>query len=86
MCFGSGTRKSNIKLENHKFAISVLEFLERSILKYNGKIESRTTVQHVTQDDLDTPETKTRIDEFNVNIAERLNDDNFKLKEGIMII
>ena len=52
------------------------------ILKYNGEIESRTTVQHVTQDDLDTPETKIRIDVFNKKVAERLNDDIFKLKEG----
>ena len=27
-----------------------------------------------------------RIDTFNVNVAERLNDDNFKLKEGEAII
>ena len=56
------------------------------ILKYNGKIESRTTVQHVTQDDLNTPETKTHINKFNVDVVERLNDDNFKLKEGKTII
>ena len=56
------------------------------ILKYNWEIESRTTVQHVTQDDLNTPESKTRIDKFNVNVAKRLNNDNFKLKEGEAII
>ena len=39
------------------------------------------TVQLVTQDDLDTPETKARIHEFNLNVAERLNDDNLQLKE-----
>ena len=40
------------------------------ILKSNGQIESRTTVQHVTQDDLDKPETKARIDEFNTAVTE----------------
>ena len=40
------------------------------IFKYNGNIESRMTVQHDTQDDLDTPKTKTRIDEFDVDVAE----------------
>ena len=35
---------------------------------------------------MNTPETKTRIDEFNENVAERLHDDNFKLKEGEAII
>ena len=35
---------------------------------------------------MDTPETKTRIDDFNVNVAERWNDDNFKLKAGEAII
>ena len=35
---------------------------------------------------MDTPETKTRRNEFNVNVTERLNDDNFKLKEGEGII
>ena len=44
------------------------------------------TVQHDTQDDLDTPKTKTRIDEFDVDVAEWLNDDSFKLKEGEAII
>ena len=28
------------------------------VLKSNGKIESRTTVQHITQDDLEQPGTK----------------------------
>ena len=56
------------------------------ILKYNGEIESRTTVQHVTQGDLAKPETKARIDEFNEAVTERLKDDNFKLKEGKAII
>ena len=56
------------------------------ILKHNGSIESRTTVQHVTQDDFDKPETKARIDKFNEDVVERLNDDNFKLKEGEAII
>ena len=55
-------------------------------LKSNGEIESRTTVQHVTQDDLDKPETKACIDEFNKAITERLKDDNSKLKEGEAII
>ena len=56
------------------------------ILKYNWEIESRTTVQHVTQDVLDTPVTKTSIDTFNVNVAEQLNNDNFKLKEKEVVI
>ena len=56
------------------------------ILKHNGSIESRTTVQHITQDGLDKPETKAGIDKFNEDVAERLNDDKFKLKEGEAII
>ena len=56
------------------------------ILKHNGEIELKTTVQHITQDDLDTPETKTCIDKCNVDVAERLNDNSFKLKEGRAII
>ena len=56
------------------------------ILKHNGSIESRTTVQHVTQDDFDKPETKARIDKFNEDVVVRLNDTNFKLPEGEAII
>ena len=40
------------------------------ILKSNGKIESRTTVQHVTRDDLEQPGTKDRIDSFNTALTE----------------
>ena len=55
-------------------------------LKLNGSIKSRTTVQHVTQDDLDKPETKVHIDKFNEDVAERLKDDNCKLPQGEAII
>ena len=56
------------------------------ILKSKRKIESRTTVQHVTQDDLGQPETKDRLDESNKAVTDRLKDDNFKLEEGEAII
>ena len=40
------------------------------ILKSNGKVESRTTVQHVTRDDLEQPGTKAQIDSFNTALTE----------------
>ena len=56
------------------------------MIKSNEKIESRTTVQHVTQDDLGQPATKVCIDTFNKAVTERLNDNNFRLIEGEAII
>ena len=52
------------------------------ILKVNGKVESRTTVQHVTQDDYDQPGMKERIQRFDDDLIVRLKDDNFTLSEG----
>ena len=56
------------------------------IFKSKEKIESRTTVQHVTQDDLGQPETNAEIDMFNTALTEQLKDDNSKLAEGEDII
>ena len=52
------------------------------ILKFNGKVESRTTVQHVTQDDYALPGAKECIQRFDDNLIECLKDDNFTLSEG----
>ena len=56
------------------------------VLKFNESIESRTTVQYVTQDDLELPGTKEHMQLFDTTLIERLNDDNFKLKEGKTLI
>ena len=52
------------------------------ILEVNGCVESRTTVQHVTQDDYDQPGMKERIQRFDDDFIVRLKDDNFTLGVG----
>ena len=46
------------------------------VIKANGQIESRTTVQHVTKDDLSTPGIKEQIDTFDKSLNEKVNDEN----------
>ena len=52
------------------------------VIKANGQIESRTTVQHVTEDDLNTPGIKEQIDAFDKSLNEKVNDENFLLPQG----
>ena len=52
------------------------------VIKKNGYIEARTTVQHVTDDDAAQPETKSLIEEFDIELNKRLDDTNFQLKDG----
>ena len=47
------------------------------VLKENGHVLARTTVQHVTDDDLRTDSIRQRITEYDERINERLNDQNF---------
>ena len=47
------------------------------ILKSNGQVLARTTVQHVTDDDLRTDATKEKILQFDREVNERLDDTNF---------
>ena len=55
------------------------------VLKANGQILARSTVQHVTKEDLQLLETKQKIEEFDKALRDRLNDANFVLpmKEGL---
>ena len=56
------------------------------VLKSNVNTESKTTIQHITRDDLEQPRTKAWIDLFNTTRTEKLKDDIFKLTEGEAII
>ena len=47
---------------------------------------SRTTVQHVTFDDLNKPEIAQRVRSFDKNLSEGLKDDNFTLAKGEALI
>ena len=49
------------------------------ILQENGQVIAETTVQHVTTADLRDPNIKSRVEEFNTNVNERLDDTNFRL-------
>ena len=46
------------------------------IIKSNGQVESRFTLQHVTELDLCNPETKSKIEEFREDLNEKLNEQN----------
>lgn len=50
------------------------------ILTAAGKLISNSTVQHVVRTDYQTPEVKTRINEFNNKMTERLSDENFQIR------
>jgi hypothetical protein len=52
------------------------------IIKENGSIESRTTVQHVPREDLIKPEIAKQVTDFDLSLRERLNDKNFHLEDG----
>jgi hypothetical protein len=49
------------------------------ILKENGQVLSKTTVQHVTELDVAVDSIKTRITAYDAALTTRLNDDNFQL-------
>jgi hypothetical protein len=52
------------------------------VIKKNGQVLSRSTVQRVTNLELQTAEVKTLCTEFDVVLSERLKDDNFIIEEG----
>jgi hypothetical protein len=47
------------------------------VLTHSGKVISRATVQHVTQEDLLKDETKKRLDKYETEISKQLRDTNF---------
>ena len=49
------------------------------VLKSNGEVEPRTTVQHVTTDDAAKPGVMESIEEYDRLLKERLKDDNFHI-------
>jgi hypothetical protein len=49
------------------------------VLKDNGTVVSRTTVQHITIDDLAKDDTARKLHEFDEKVKERLDDTNFQL-------
>ena len=51
------------------------------IITNSGQLVSKTSVEHVTQDDYLQPDTRKEIEEFNRQLEERLKDDNFILKD-----
>ena len=51
------------------------------VLTKSGKVIARTTVQHVTQADMDDPKISERIRQFKLIVAERLDDRNFTDQE-----
>ena len=56
------------------------------VIKENGSVESRTTVQHVPMEDLLKPDIEEQVQVFNDNLSNRLKDDNFQLEEGECLI
>ena len=54
-----------------------------NIIKDNGEIVSRTTVQPIPSLDLQKDETQDRLKEFDTRLRERLDDRNFVLQDGI---
>ena len=52
------------------------------ILKSNGSVESRTTVQHITADDMKKDETRKAYEEEDKAMRERLKDDNFVIPDN----
>ncbi len=52
------------------------------VIKLNGKVESRTSVQRVTNLKLQTEEVKRRCEEFNKVLEDRLRDEQFVISEG----
>ena len=56
------------------------------VLKSNGSVESRTMVQHFTQDNFALSGTAERIWLFDIALVERLKDDSFSIAEGEALI
>ena len=52
------------------------------VLNNNGKVLVHTTVQYVVQDDCDNPEINLKIDKFNKDVNNRLDDENFIIEGG----
>ena len=53
------------------------------MLKSNGRIEARSTVQRLTNIELEKESVKQRCKEFDQEIKERLNDDNFLINRDV---
>jgi hypothetical protein len=55
------------------------------VVTESGHVVSKTSVEHVTRDDYLNPDTKTKIELFNKELDERLDDTNFALpgEEGV---
>jgi hypothetical protein len=49
------------------------------ILKENGHVLSKTTVQHVTRLDTETDDVKAKIIQYDEALSLRLDDENFRL-------
>ena len=56
--------------------------LSYHVLTEKGDVLSRTTVQHIPEEDLIKPSVQDQLKIFDENVAKRLNDDNFKLEVG----
>ena len=52
------------------------------VLNSNGKVQARTTVQHVVQEDCDNQEINLKIDKSNKDVNNRLYDENFIIEGG----
>ena len=52
------------------------------VLTEKGDVLSRTTVQHIPDEDLIKPSVQDQLKLFDENVAKRLNDDNFRLEIG----
>ena len=55
------------------------------LIPVSGKPVAKTTVQHVTSEDLRNPEIKAQVDEFNKKLGERLNDENFRISDDFYV-
>ena len=53
------------------------------VIKGNGQIESRTTVQHVTKLDMEENETQQQLRAFEADLNKRLDDKNFILNDDL---
>ena len=52
------------------------------VIKSNGQIEARSTVQHMTYDDIAKPGIKKQVETFDEQLSERLKDDNFRINSN----
>ena len=63
---------------SHRVGSSLCYF----VIKANIQVLSRTTVQHVTEEDMAKEGVRSRIKKFDKDLADRLDDSNFQLSHG----